>query len=211
MPEVRPELDRGWTGHGRLGPVNPLHDPLPADGHVVRWEAVDGTAREVLTLTWENEAWTASGRVERRDDDGADASVQYVVRLSPLWQVRQLLLFRDLDEPDLWLGTDGHGHWGEINGAHRVDLDGGIDVALGITPFTHSIPIRRTALAVGQAAPTVLLDVDVDTLGVVAVPAELRRLGEHRYELEGADGTSVLDVDDHGLVIDLPGRFRRHG
>jgi hypothetical protein len=189
--------------------MNPLHDPLPADGHTVRWERVDGTGSEELTLTWENEAWTASGEVDRRDADGGDAGIHYVVRLSPLWQVRQLLLFRDLDEPDLWLGTDGHGHWGEMNGAHRVDLDGGIDVALAVTPFTSSIPIRRAALTIGQAAPTVLLDVDVDTLGVVPAAAELRRVGEHRYELERAEGTTVLEVDDHGLVIDVPGRFRR--
>lgn len=189
--------------------MNPLHDPLPADGHTVRWEAVDGSGHEELALSWENEAWTASGRIERRGPDGDDAGVHYVVRLSPMWQVRQLLLFRDLDEPDLWLGTDGRGHWGEVNGAHRVDLDGGIDVSLGVTPFTHSIPIRRLALMIGQSSPTVLLDVDVDTLGVVAAPAELRRVDEHRYEVERTEGTTVLEVDDHGLVIDLAGRFRR--
>lgn len=197
---------------GTLDAVNPLHAPLPADGHTVRWEAVagDGSAAGVedLTLTWENEAWTASGRVVRTAG-GTDDSVHYVIRLSPLWHVRQLLLFRDLDEPDLWLGTDGHGRWGEINGAHRVDLDGGMDVALDVTPFTFSIPIRRAALAVGHAAATVLLDVDVDTLGVVPAAAELRRLGEHRYALLRATGTTTLEVDDHGLVIDLPGRFRR--
>lgn len=185
--------------------MNPLHRPLPPDGHTVRWAVVDGDGVEELTVTWENEAWTASGRVEREGGNG----VHYVVRLSPLWHVRQFLLFRDLDEPDLWLGTDGHGRWGEINGAHRVDLDGGIDVALDVTPFTFSIPVRRMALAVGEASATVLLDVDVDTLGVVPAAAELRRVAEHRYELERADGTTRLDVDDHGLVIDVPGRFRR--
>jgi hypothetical protein len=182
--------------------VNPLHTPFPADGFRARWETWDGGAVEELTLAWDNEAWTASSRVGSHD-------VEYHVRLSPLWQVRQFLLFRDLDDPDLWLGTDGHGRWGEVNGAHRVDLDGGIDVALAPSAFTLSIPIRRLALDIGQEAPTVQLDVDVDTLGVVTVPAVLRRLAVDRYELVREHDTLVVPVDTHGIVTDLEGRFRR--
>ena len=89
---------------------------LPADGWTARWDGWDGQASEELTLRWENEAWTASGLV-------TGENIQYVVRLSPLWEVRQFLLFRDLDEPDLWLGTDGI-RWGEVNGSHREELTG---------------------------------------------------------------------------------------
>jgi hypothetical protein len=155
-----------------------------------------------VTLTWDNEGWTASGNVSHHD-------VEYVIRLSPLWQVRQFLLFRDLDEPDLWLGTDGHGRWGEVNGAHRVDLDGGIDIALVVTPFTHAIPIRRMALDVGQEADTVLLHVDVETLGVVPAAATYRRTGTHEYAVTTEDGARTITVDDHGLPLDDEPRFRR--
>ena len=87
-----------------------------------------------------------------------------MVRLSPLWQVRQFLLFRDLDEPDLWFGTDGHGRWGEMNGAHRPDLDGGTDLAFGCTPFDHLAPIRREGDAGTIAVPA--LQIDVETLHI---------------------------------------------
>ena len=80
-----------------------------------------------MTITWENEAWTASGVVGA---PGEHNDVHYVLRISPTWHVRQFLLFRDVDEPDLWLGTDGNGRWGEINGAHRPDLDGCVDLDL---------------------------------------------------------------------------------
>ena len=181
--------------------MNPLHDPIPADGYVTRWQTWDGAHEEAFELTWDNEAWTATGRVGGHD-------VQYVVRLSPLWQVRQFLLFRDLAEPDLWLGTDGHGRWGEMNGAHRVDLDGGLDIALAVTPFSHAVPIRRLALAVGQDAPTVVLDVDVETLGVVPSAVSYRRVGEQRYEATRADGTVTIDVDEHGIPHTVDGAFR---
>jgi hypothetical protein len=199
-------------GAGQTGRVNPLHRPFPADGSTVRWQSWDGASEEVVTLSWENEGWTASGEVGGRDDrDGRDdyQGVQYVVRLSPLWQVRQFLLFRDLDEPDLWLGTDGHGRWGEVNGAHRVDLDGGIDIALTVTPFTHAIPIRRLALDVGQEAPTVQLHVDVETLGVVPAAATYRRTATHEYVVTTDGEVRTITVDDHGLPVDVEPHFRR--
>ena len=72
-----------------------------SDGHAVRWSPWDETdtgqaspdaddVHELLSLTWENEAWTATGNVGREQ-------VQYVMRISPTWHVRQLLLFRDMD------------------------------------------------------------------------------------------------------------------
>jgi hypothetical protein len=182
--------------------VAPHHRAFPADGFTARWDAWDDPHHEVLTLAWDNEGWTASGEVTRHD-------LQYVVRLSPLWHVRQFLLFRDLEEPDLWLGTDGHGRWGEINGAHRTDLDGGMDIALACTPFTHTIPIRRLHLAVGEQSPTVVLDIDVETLGVVAAGASYRRLADDRYEVQRAEAMDVVVVDEFGVPADVPGRFRR--
>ena len=59
-------------------------------------------------------------------------------------------LFRDLEQPDLWLATDGAGRWGEMNGAHRVELDGCFDLTMStaatVTPFTATMPIRRLPL-----------------------------------------------------------------
>lgn len=183
-------------------PVTASHEPFPADGFSARWDGWDDDHHEDLSIAWDNEGWTVSGTVTRHD-------VQYVIRLSPLWQVRQFLLFRDLDEPDLWLGTDGHGRWGEVNGAHRVDLDGGIDVALGCTPFTHTIPIRRLDLDVGEESATVVLDIDVETLGVVPSAATYRRVDTDVYEVTRADGTTTMRVDVHGVPLDVESQFRR--
>ena len=102
-----------------------------------------------------------------------------------MWQVRQFILFRDLAEPDLWLGTDGHGRWGEINGAHRPELDGSFDVAMSCTPFTHTLPIRRVPLPIGEATELTVLEIDVETLGVVPVGHVYERTG--RASLESVD------------------------
>jgi hypothetical protein len=175
---------------------------LPADGIEVRWATWDGEHHETLAVRWDNEAWTAAGRVGRED-------VDYVIRLSPLWQVRQFILFRDLAEPDLWLGTDGRGRWGEVNGAHRTDLDGPVDVSLACTPFTLSLPIRRVPLHVGDWIELKVLDIDVETLGVTPGAATYERVGTHRWRVTRAGAATEFDVDEHGLPLDVDAGFRR--
>jgi len=177
---------------------------FPADGYTARWQRWDHDGDETLTLRWENEGWTATGEVGRE-------AVTYVVRLSSTWQVRQFLLFRDLDEPDLWLGTDGRGRWGELNGAHRPDLAGCVDIHLACTPFSATLPIRRSRLEIGESMSVTVATVDVETLGVVPVEHAYSRSSLHGWQHVDESGVTVdFDVDAFGLVTDLPDRFRRH-
>jgi len=177
---------------------------FPADGYTARWQTWEADGDEMLTLKWENEGWTAIGEVSRE-------RVSYVLRLSATWQVRQFLLFRDSEEPDLWLGTDGSGRWGEMNGAHRTDLDGCVDIDLHITPFTNTLPIRRMQLDPGDAAEIMVAVIDVETLGVIPV----RQRYEHHpsgtwRKTHIATGISIdFGVDAYGLVHDEPDLFRR--
>jgi hypothetical protein len=177
---------------------------LSPDGYEVSWSTWDGDHRETLQLSWENEAWTAVGRVGRE-------RVEYVLRLAPTWHVRQFLLFRDLDDPDLWLAIDEAHRWGEINGSYRSEFDGCADVELACTPFTATVPIRRLGLAVGDVADLDVIDVDVETLAAWRKAVRYERLGERTYRRTAlASGeTRQFEVDRFGLVVDEPSRFRR--
>lgn len=180
------------------------YTPFPLDGHAVTWETWDGGAAESFDIRWENEGWTASGIVGRE-------AVQYVLRLNTSFQARQFLLFRDLEEPDLWLATDGSSRWGEMNGAHRPDLDGCYDLLMTCTPFTWSLPIRRLPLLVGHAADITVARVDVDKLEVLPEHQRYTRNDTHSWTVTLLDtGDSVtFDVDAHGLPLDVEGAFRR--
>lgn len=186
--------------------TNPVtgHRAFPADGFTATWSSGGDSddATEELELRWENEAWTATGIV-------GSERIEYVLRITAQWQVSQFLLFRDLEEADLWLGTDGHGRWGEVNGAHRTDLDGGTDIGLSCTPFVHTLPIRRLPLQVGHGADLSMLHVDVETLGVVPAPARYERLADRRWRYTHDGSVVDFDVDEFGIPLDLADRFRR--
>lgn len=139
--------------------------------------------------------------------------IHYVIRLGPDFRTRQFLLFRDLDEPDLWLARDVYGQWGEMNGAARDDLEGCFDIDLGCSPFTNAIPIRSVgrALAVGESVSIDVAWIDVETLGVTVSPQTYTRIAEQRWRFAAPEWEyeAEFDVDPHGLVLDYPGLFRR--
>ena len=149
------------------------HSPQPTSPRATSCAGPPGTAStlETTTIRWENEGYTGQRRGR------AASAIEYVLRLSATWQVRQFILFRDLEEPDLWLATDGSGRWGEMNGAHRTELDGCYDIDLACTPFTNTLPIRRLPLLEGDAAELPVVHVDPETLEVRPVVQRYTRLG----------------------------------
>ena len=182
--------------------------PFPAahlpEGHLVQWRRVDGDGLETVTLRWENEGFTVNGEVSH-------GRIQYVMRLSATWQLRQFLLFRDLEDPDLWLATDGSGRWGEMNGAHRTELDGAYDIAMRCTPFTHTLPIRRLPLLDGHTADLPVVLVDPETLEVRTTLHRYTRLDHRHWRHEESEhGPEIeFEVDEFGLVLDLAPHFLR--
>jgi hypothetical protein len=167
------------------------------------WSGWDGSGHELLTLGFETGGWTADGVI-------TGPGIHYVVRLDERWRLRQFLLFRDLEEPDLWLGVDDHGRWGEVNGAVRPELAGCTAVDLSATPFTNTLPIRRHRIEVGGSADVLVARIDHETLAVTPERQRYTHLAEGRWRYEDESGfTAELAVDDHGLVLDYPGLFRR--
>ncbi len=77
------------------------------------------------------------------------------------------------------------------------------------TPFTHTAPIRRLPLGVGDQAALAVLDVDVETLGVVPAIHVYERLEPQRWRITAANTTFEFEVDEFGVANDISGHFRR--
>ena len=196
------------------------YQSLSSSGHKVSWQPISAVEKSLtadqsastspspthsaVELRWENEGWTAEGTL------GSD-NAQFVLRLSAGWTVQQCLLFRDLEDPDLWLGTDSHGRWGEMNGAHRTELDGCTDIDFVNTPFTNCIPIRRLPLLVGHSATISVAVIDIETLGITKQTQQYTKVSPNtwRYFSVAANCEVEANVDEFGFVLDEPNRFQR--
>ena len=183
------------------------YQPLSSSGHSVSWQTVNSAKQphqSTVALRWENEGWTAEGTL------GLD-SAQFVLRLSAGWTVQQCLLFRDLEDPDLWLGTDSHGRWGEMNGAHRTELDGCTDIDFFNTPFTKCIPIRRLPLLVGHSATISVAVIDIETLGITKQTQQYTKVSPNtwRYFSVALNREVEANVDEFGFILDEPNKFLR--
>jgi uncharacterized protein len=117
-------------------------------------------------------------------------------------------LVRPLPGAQLELRADGQGTWWR-NGQDAPDLDGCIDVDLGCTPATNTLPIRRLDLAVGSEAEILAAWVRFPDLHVQPLRQRYRRLGPDRYEYSSNTFRAELTVDELGLVIDYQGAWER--
>ena len=112
----------------------------------------------------------------------------------------------------LHLKTDGQGHWFDGEDHALPALQGCRDIDIWPTPFTNSFPIRRVALAVGERREFLMAWVDGLAMTVRPQPQAYTRLQDRLYLFESLDGSGFqaeLPVDEHGIVLDYPGLFRR--
>lgn len=177
---------------------------LPLDGFSASWSSVHSADSEELSIAFENEGWTVQGIVS-----GVD--VHYVIRLSAMWKVQQMLLFRDLDEPDLWLANDGGGQWGEVNGSQRRELGGCEDIDISCSAFTGVLAIRRLDLDVGGMKSVDSVVVDPDSLAITRARISYSKRAARSWSIVRDDVSTPqrFDVDAFGLPLDIPGRFTR--
>ena len=177
---------------------------LPLEGMTAIWKGVANDHTETLTLHFENESWTINSQITGLD-------IQYVLRLNATWQLQQMLLFRDLDEPDLWLANDGRGKWGEVNGAQIRDIGGCTDLDVRGSSFSRVMAIRKLAIDIGSTSVIDSVVVDPETLGVTRSRLTYTRLAEQLWKVQRDDDHDdhEVKVDAFGLPIDIPGHFTR--
>lgn len=141
----------------------------------------------------------------------------YAVQTDGHFRTREVRLHY-IGGPALHVRADGRGHWRDaMNDAPIPELDGCLDVDIGATPATNTLPIKRLDLQEGESrnvlAAYVPLPGQIDG-AFLPCRAEQRYtclVAARRYRYEGLfrGFAAELDIDANGLVIDYPQTFRR--
>ncbi len=184
-----------------------MTDQVP---RIVVWRRLDGLSIEHCSFTQDR-----SGRQIHGTVIGAERHpllVRYAVTCDALWQTRivEIAVERGTDTRTLQMMVDEDRRWWST-GTELVAFRGCVDVDLGITPATNTLPIRRLNLAIGEKQTVTAAWVQFPTLSIEALPQCYTRLDALRYRYESADGafTTEIVVDEFGLATHYAGGWER--
>jgi len=174
---------------------------------------------EDLLVTGDERRVRVSGLIVR----AGGIRFRYGATLSPDWRL-QCVRFAALSEDrsigwGVTIGDDGV--W--RNDAHQelAHYAGCIGVDLTGTPATTSLLLRRVTLAVGESTDVAVMHVTVPDMKAERRARRFTRISENQYRCDdcGDAPSAAADsgegiahcfaLDEDGLVVDWPGRFRR--
>ena len=202
-----------------LKPVAEPNSPV----RTVLWQGIELSGSEWCTLEREPDSWRFRGIV-LTEVATVPVLVQYAVALASDWSTRAVeIVMRsgDASEPrELTLTVAPDQRWQitrvpSPNPAMPQDdlqaLLGLVDVDLGFSPVTNTLPIRRLNPAIGEAVAVTAAWVRFPELTIEPLPQRYIRLAERRYRYESAGGAFVaeIEVDDLGLVTAYEGGWQR--
>lgn len=184
----------------------------------VRWASWDGTGLEHCTVHRSSDHVLIESSIVG-DRGGTPYGAYYRVRCDGDWRTREVRLVY-VGGFDMHVASDGEGRWtDQANGNTPLpDLNGCLDVDIGVTPFTNTLPIKRLALAERETrviqTAYVPLPSGIEGERLLPRPVDQRYTCialDRRYRYEGLfrNFTADLAIDERGFVIDYPDTFRR--
>jgi len=175
------------------------------------WQQIGGLGLEHCTLSQSaNGEWSFAGVVALAMNE-TPAHVTYTVTCDSAWRTRLVQVRQVLGDAEASFDAvvEAGERW-RIAGQPEDAIQGCLDVDLGVSPATNTLPIRRLALAVGDSAEVTAAWVRFPALSVEPLWQRYTRLEERRYRYESASGFSAeLVVDELGLVTQYAGGWER--
>jgi hypothetical protein len=164
----------------------------------VLWRRLDGVGLERCTLR-ERPGGVELAGTALLDLAGKPAEVRWTVEVDEKWVTRTADVQLDVAGVvrTRTLAHDGTGAW-QLDGRERRDLDGCLDVDLGITPATNTLPIRR----LGTTGDIDAAWVQFPSLDVSRLTQRYERLGDRRWRYSaGPSFKAMLETTAEGVVV----------
>lgn len=178
--------------------------PFPKESSM-RWRRLDVPGREAARVERTVTGWQLTGELDV-EDEGVAARLRYTIDCDPEWRTRSALIEGEAnDRPVRFaLDADGKGSW-TLDGSPVPEIAGALDVDLGFTPATNTLPIRRLGLAVGETASVRSAWLRFPELRLKPLEQTYTREAEqvfrYRALVDGEPFVARLDTDVFGRVL----------
>lgn len=163
----------------------------------ILWRRLDGVGLERCTLR-ERPAGADLAGTAVLDIGGKPAEARWTVEVDEKWVTRRAHVELDVAGSlrVRTLAHDGRGGW-QLDGRDRPDLDGCLDVDLGVTPATNTLPIRR----LDHSADVDAAWMAFPSLDVTRLSQRYERLGDRRWRYSAGTFKAMLETTTDGLVV----------
>ena len=142
--------------------------------------------------------------------DGVGHRLEYAIELDAVGCTRSVHL-------DAWVGAaaplridlraDGHGRW-ERDGLIVIDSPACLDVDLGFSPLTNSLPIWRLRLAPGTSRDIETAWLRFPGLDLIRGAQTYERVADRSWRYRSAGFEAPIEVDAAGLVATYGGYWQ---
>jgi hypothetical protein len=178
------------------------------------WQATQWLALEHLHLVQDEHSIRADGLIIG-SFAAAPLRLRYGVECDPGWRTTALRVTDLTSDERIEIHRSSAG-WHEPCGAELPELAGAIDVDIAATPFTNTLPIRRTGLKIGQGSEITVvyvairprLSLRLARQRYTRLPSDARG-SRYLYESLESDFRRELVIDSNGFVIDYPGIWQQ--
>ena len=181
----------------------------------VLWRPLAGTGVEHCSLHRLAKGFRLQGHVVTTVEQAGTSvplHVHYIIDSDAAWRTRAVSVsqYYGLVQSTLRLDVINM-RWWTAEGVEIPQLHWLIDVDLGVTPATNTLPIRRLGLEVGQRADVTAAWLRFPALTIEPLPQTYERLAPnlYRYSSNGGRFSALLETDELGVVVQYEGGWER--
>jgi hypothetical protein len=176
------------------------------------WQWLQGTGLERFEFGRASDDWIFRGTILTLAAADTAAEAKYEIVCDRSFRTRRAnVSVRDATgERTLQIATES-GRWYE-NGRENKTVVGALDIDLGWSPSTNTLPIKRLNLGIGQTSGEFMAAwVRFPELTLQPLPQEYVRMADRQYRYSSRSGAFVanLVVDEEDLVLDYEGFWQR--
>jgi hypothetical protein len=167
----------------------------------ILWRSAELESLERFTSRPANGGWRLEGLLVLPFED-EPAQISYRVEVDGDWRTRRadVVIERHGEDRRIRFAADGGGGW-TLDGAPAESLAGCVDVDLGFTPATNTLPIRRLAIDVGESRSLPVAWLLFPELVVERNQQNYTRLAADRWQYRSDGFSAELTVDAGGHVL----------